>query len=106
MLRLGLLVSLGLFLHALPCPARTWYVTPDGSGDAPTIRAAIDSISYRGDIIELADGIYTEAGNRDLYNLEKMFLIRSQSDNPQACIVDIQGTPQDLHWGIIFDGSG
>ena len=38
--------------------ARTWYIRPDGSGDAPTIQAALDS-SSAGDEILLAAGTYT-----------------------------------------------
>ncbi len=97
---------LGLRLAASPSLARTWYITPDGSGDAPTILAAIDSAGYTGDIIELADGVYTGGGNRDLYNMEKAFVIRSASGNPEACVLDVQGSVQDRHWGIIFDGGG
>ena len=38
--------------------ARTWYVTVDGSGDAPTIAAAVDS-SVSGDVILVGPGTYT-----------------------------------------------
>ena len=106
MLRAGLLASLGLLLAASPSTARIWFVTPDGAGDAPTILAAIDSAASSGDIIELADGVYTGDGNRDLHNMEKMFAIRSASGNPEACILDVQGSAEDHHWGIIFDGGG
>jgi hypothetical protein len=40
-------------------------VYPDGSGDLPTIQAALNA-SPRGTIIELADGTYAGEGNRDL----------------------------------------
>ena len=33
------LAGAGLLLAASSSPARTWYITPDGSGDAPTIQA-------------------------------------------------------------------
>lgn len=46
----------------LACPhvadARTWRVTPDGTGDAPTIQAAIDSTGP-GDVVLLAPGTYS-----------------------------------------------
>jgi predicted outer membrane repeat protein len=45
-----------------PDPAaapRAWFVNPDGSGDAPTIRAAIDSASS-GDTVRVAPGVYAE----------------------------------------------
>ena len=40
---------------------RTWFVRPDGSGDAPTIQAAIDSVSP-GDLILLSEGRFTWTG--------------------------------------------
>jgi hypothetical protein len=45
---------------AVPAAARTWHVHPDGSGDAPTIRAAMDS-AVSGDDVLLAPGTYTWA---------------------------------------------
>ncbi len=38
--------------------ARTWRVRPDGSGDAPTVPAALDS-AQRGDVVLLEAGTYT-----------------------------------------------
>src|SRR5262245_10302108 len=38
--------------------ARTWQVAPDGTGDAPTVQAAIDS-AESGDEVVLAAGLYT-----------------------------------------------
>jgi len=72
--------------------SRTWLVTPDGTGDAPTIQAAIDLASH-GDTIELADGTFTGTGNRDVNLLGKSILVRSSSDTPSACIIDVEGNP-------------
>ncbi len=41
---------------------RTWYVRPDGLGDAPTIRAACADSARSGDLILLAPGRYTWSG--------------------------------------------
>jgi hypothetical protein len=48
------------FLIGVPCraEARTWYVKPDGSGDARTIQAGVDS-AEAGDLVLLAPGTFT-----------------------------------------------
>ena len=86
--------------------ARVWVLHPDGSGDAPTIQAAIDSLNFSDDVIELVDGVYTGLGNRDLYNSGKNFLMRSQSGDPTNCIIDLQGTADEWHWGIAYAEDG
>jgi len=77
---------------------------PDDTGNAPTIQAAIDSVAPGSDIIELTDGVYTSPGNRDLINYEKLFVVRSQSGDPSACIIDVEGDPTEHHWGFVFSG--
>ncbi|MCK4414565.1 MAG: hypothetical protein KAY32_13585 [Candidatus Eisenbacteria sp.] len=56
-----------LLLAASACAAgaETYLVLPDGTGDFPTIQAAIDA-ALDGDEILLADGTFTGDGNRDL----------------------------------------
>jgi hypothetical protein len=65
MFRLALAAARTVALLALPCLAtpalaRTWQVAPDGTGDAPTIQAAVDSAGP-GDVVELACGTYSES---------------------------------------------
>jgi Right handed beta helix region len=50
---------LALLAAAVPASARTWYILPDGSGDAPTIQAGVDS-SADGDTVLVAPGNYFE----------------------------------------------
>jgi hypothetical protein len=50
---------IALLLAATPTSARIWYITPDGTGDAPTIQAAIDSAAA-GDEVFLASGTFHE----------------------------------------------
>ena len=56
--RISLVLSvLILPIFASTAPARTWYVAADGSGDAPTIGAAVDS-SESGDVISVGPGTH------------------------------------------------
>lgn len=99
----------GILLLIMPfsaAEAEVWVVHPDGTGDMPTIQTAIDICAHSGDIIELTDGIFTGYGNRDLYNMGKSFLIRSQSGNPADCVIDLQGSEDEWHWGIGYDEDG
>jgi len=79
-----------------PCVNHTYLVRSDGTGDYPTIQTAIDA-AMEGDTIELADGVYTGDGNRDIYWSGKAITVRSQSGNPQACVLDCEGSISDLH---------
>ncbi|HET9888795.1 MAG TPA: right-handed parallel beta-helix repeat-containing protein, partial [bacterium] len=78
--------------------ATIWFVAADGSGDAPTIQAAVDSAGPN-DIIELGDGIFTGDGNRDI-NVSKPLVFRSQSGSASACVIDCEGSIQDNHRGF------
>ncbi|MCP4546339.1 MAG: right-handed parallel beta-helix repeat-containing protein [bacterium] len=81
--------------------ADTYTVSPDGTGDYPTIQAAMDDGHYS-DIIELTDGIFTGEGNRDLDFNGRSFTILSQSGNPENCIIDCEGSETDPHRGFHF----
>jgi predicted outer membrane repeat protein len=90
-----------VYRHIMP-PAQTYVVKPDGTGDFPTIQAALTA-SFGGCTIELADGTFTGDGNRDIYLNGKHVTIRSQSGNPEGCIIDCQGDPENPHTGFVFE---
>lgn len=104
--RLCILAVLLLLLLAPTSSARTWFINAEGTGDAPTIAAAIDSAALADDVIELADDIYTGPGNRDLPGATKTFILRSASDDPTACIIDLEGSADERHVGFSFSGDG
>jgi hypothetical protein len=60
--------------------ARTWYVKPDGSGDAPTVADAVDS-SATGDTVLVADGTHSFVCASFS---GKETTILSESQNPEA----------------------
>jgi copper-binding protein NosD len=67
--------------------ARTWNVLVDGSGDAPTVQAGIDSAASE-DTVLVYPGTYTGAVNFGTKNV----VLRSQS-GPAVTILDLTGLP-------------
>lgn len=67
----------------------------------PTIQQAIDA-AQPGDVVIIADGVYTGAGNRDLQPGGKAITIRS-ANGPEHCVIDAGGTSQVPYRGFIFD---
>ncbi|HIJ66769.1 MAG TPA: S8 family serine peptidase [Planctomycetes bacterium] len=54
-----------------------------------------------GDIVVVADGVYTGPGNRDLNFRGKLITVRSEL-GPQHCIIDCGGTSSDPHRAFVF----
>lgn len=81
-------------LNASSADARTWHVFNDGSGDAPTIQAGIDSAAV-GDTVLVGPGTYLE--HPDF--LGKDIVLKS-SMGPEATILD--GSLQNELWVVIF----
>jgi hypothetical protein len=79
--------------------AKVWYVKPDGTGDAPSIQAAVDSTTPP-DTVMLASGVFTGPGNRDVNFRGKAITLMSES-GAASTIIDCEG----LGGGIVFNGN-
>ncbi|MFH1866163.1 MAG: right-handed parallel beta-helix repeat-containing protein [Candidatus Eisenbacteria bacterium] len=88
-------------LWAAAAAATTYTVKWDGTGNFPTIQAAVDA-AIDGDIIELEDGTYTGDGNRDIQVPSRPITIRSQSNSYERCIVDCEGSGRAERRGFHF----
>ena len=100
MQRRMLLVGLMLVIPAV-VSATTYVVDPHGTGDFPTIQAAVDAV-VNGDIIELTDGVFTGPGNCDVDYRGKEITIRSQSGSAETCVVDCDAGPGDHRRAFVF----
>lgn len=98
---IGAFLSLGLLCLAAPAFGATYLVKPDGTGDFPTIQAAVDAAS-KGDEILLADGTFKGIGNRDIDFKGKAITVRSQSGIPETCVIDAEGVPYVPRRGFDF----
>jgi hypothetical protein len=103
-MRSWVLVTALLFIGSLfpvQAQAATFTVNADGSGDYPTIQAAINAAN-EGDVILLGDGVFTGPGNRDLDTNETNFILQSQSGDPSLCVINVQGSVSEPHFGIQY----
>lgn len=83
-----------------PVASRTWTVAADGSGDVPTIAAALDT-AVAGDEILLAPGAYFE---HDLPLVDGVSL-RGTSLDPQGTILDAQELGRVLNGFGVGEGT-
>jgi len=100
-MRFLILFASTALLFSTPALCATHSVCPDGSASFLTIQDAINA-SVGGDIVELCDGIYSGAGNRDIDFLGLAITVRSQSGDATSCIIECGDTMGDPHRGFVF----
>ena len=90
MRRVALVLAVVLAVSLVPVhsAARTWHIYPDGSGDARTIPAGIDS-AVSGDTVLVGCGVYHE------YDVEMKSGITLRSETGEAECVSIEAYQQD-----------
>ena len=99
-----LALTAALVLSAPAASAAVYVVHADGSGDFPTIQAAILGVET-GDTIELTAGLFTGVGNRDLHFVDRSVTLRSQSGDPADVVIDCQGSAVEPHRAFHLRGS-
>jgi hypothetical protein len=90
--------------------ARVWYVTPDGTGDAPTIQAAIDAASA-GDDVLVTPGYYawsTQGGDSAAPNGPTMLTMRSgvavrSQGGPYVTTIDAESKGRVVRFELTTD---
>lgn len=85
---------------ANPGLSATWVITPDGTGDAPTIQAGIDSAGA-GDTVLVTTGVFSGDGNRDIDFGGKSVILMSQF-GPDSTVIDAEGSYSDRHRVFVF----
>ncbi|MHC4158723.1 MAG: right-handed parallel beta-helix repeat-containing protein, partial [Planctomycetota bacterium] len=100
-----LIFAITCLLWVVPCSAEIIVVEPDGSGDQPTIQAAINA-AYEGDEVVLAIGTYNGDGNRDISFLGKAITVRSTDPNDPdivaSTIIDCNSSSAERRRGFYF----
>ncbi len=99
---LTVLPSLLVLAAAGATTAREWRVDPAGAAAPATIQAAVDAAAD-GDLILLADGVFTGPGNRDVDLRGKALTLRSAAGDAERCVIDCRdGDGATAHRGFLF----
>ena len=77
-------------------------MAPDGTGDYPTIQAAVDSAAI-GDTIELLEGVFRGEGNWDV-SVSKSLTIRGLQEDPRLCVIDC--SDDEPHRAFVIESMG
>jgi predicted outer membrane repeat protein len=100
-----LFILYSCFVVAISYSAQTIIVDATGTGDYPTIQAAIDA-AVEGDTVELQPGVYTGDGNRDVDFKGKAITVRSIAPHDPnivaATIINCNGTVTEPRRGFTF----
>ncbi len=101
-MRCLMVVAVFCVVPAVDVSATTYLVRADGTGDYTAIQEAIDATTD-GDVVEISDGTYAGAGNKNLDFGGKAITVRSVSGNPALCIIDCENDGRGL---FFFRGEG
>jgi len=85
-MHIGLVFCLLILLLPPALHACTWYVNPEGTGDAPTIEAAVEDSSVAGDTVLVAAGTYYECDIR----MKAGIVLVSEGGSAESVIIDGQ----------------
>ncbi|MHC4158355.1 MAG: outer membrane protein assembly factor BamB family protein [Planctomycetota bacterium] len=94
--RIILLNLVLLLVVSCPAEAGTITVKADGTGDYPTIQAAIDA-AVNGDEVVAEDGTYRRAGNRDIDFKGKAITVRSKN-GPENCVINCKSAGRGFYF--------
>ncbi|MFC1573278.1 right-handed parallel beta-helix repeat-containing protein [Candidatus Eisenbacteria bacterium] len=86
---------------AASASATVHVVNPEGTGDYPTIQAAI-SAAANGDTVALTNGTFTGPGNKNIDYLGKAIIAKSISGHPEVCLIDCEASYASPHRGFHF----
>ena len=96
-----ILTAIVAMTAATVCQARTLYVDANGTGDYPTIQAAVND-SNTGDVIILLPGTYTGLGNRDIDSNGKSITVQSTDPCDPAIVAATVINCQETGRGFKF----
>lgn len=101
-MRISIVILSALLLApTTPLRSTTYVIKANGTGDHPTIQAAIDA-GISGDTILLADGVFTGDGNWDLDFGGRSIVVKSEGGIPSRCTIHCQNGDAGYHRSFHF----